>query len=196
MDSRAIPQPESSAMRHDALQAYRQLIFLTNATSMETFDAWVNAKPATAHFRPDRLCRTPSWRRRDCVSPGRRRHSSVHLQRLGRASPPGGQCPGCPEARLQRPGSHAGLEWLPPLRAVLRRQWIGACAAHHQPAAASGPDRLDRQPRRRPGAVFRPELSAAGAGGARQMQHHQALHRAVRRRQATGRFRHSESAEL
>ena len=37
----------------------------------------------------------------------------------------------------------------------------GACAAHHQPAAASGPDRLDRQPRGRPGAVFRPEPNPA-----------------------------------
>ena len=39
----------------------------------------------------------------------------------------------------------------------------GPRAAHHQPAPASGPDRLDRQPCRGPGAVLRPELPAAGA---------------------------------
>ena len=58
-----------------------------------------------------------------------------------------------------RPRRHAGLERLPPLGALLRglRQRRGP--PHHQPAPAPRPDRLDRQPRRGPGAVLRPHAS-------------------------------------
>ena len=40
-------------------------------------------------------------------------------------------------------------------------------AAHHQPAPVPRPDRLHRRPRRRPGAVLRPDLPAAGRGAGR-----------------------------
>ena len=48
----------------------------------------------------------------------------------------------------RRPRRHAGLERLPPLRALLRRVRHGRGDPHHQPAAVSRADRLHRQPRR------------------------------------------------
>ncbi len=51
------------------------------------------------------------------------------------------------------------------LRAVFRGFRLGCGAAHDQPAPASGADRMDRQPCRRPRAVLRRHLPAADRGG-------------------------------
>ena len=115
---------------------------------------------------------------------------------VARALAPGRQCAGRHEPAVFRPRGHAGLERLPPPGAVLRRQRLRPRAAHHQPAPASRPDRLDRQPRRRPGPVLRPDLPAAGAGGACPLPDHPAVRGAVRRRQAAGRQRHPQPREL
>ena len=115
---------------------------------------------------------------------------------VARALAPGRQRARRRAAAVQRPRRHAGLERLPPPGAVLRRERLGPRAAHHQPAPAPRPDRLDRQPRRRPDPVLRPELPAAGAGGARALPDHQEVDRAVRRRQAAGRQRRPEPGEL
>jgi hypothetical protein len=50
-----------------------------------------------------------------------------------RALPPGGQRAGWPEAGVQRPGGHAGLERLPPSGAVFWRERIRPRAAHLNP---------------------------------------------------------------
>ena len=63
--------------------------------------------------------------------------------------------------RTRRPGRHAGLERLPPLRALLRRLRHGGGDPHHQPAAVRAADRAHRRPCRGPGAVRRPDLRAA-----------------------------------
>ena len=102
----------------------------------------------------------------------RRVEGDIHRytwREIARALAPGRQRARRRATAVQRPRRHAGLERLPPPGAVLRRERLGPRAAHHQPAPASRPDRLDRQPRRRPGPVLRPDLPAAGAGGACQV---------------------------
>jgi hypothetical protein len=71
--------------------------------------------------------------------------------------------------------------------AVLRRQRLGPRAAHHQPAPAPRPDRLDRQPREDQVLCFDLSFLPLVQAVARPLPDHQALHRAVRRRQAAGR---------
>ena len=97
---------------------------------------------------------------------------------------------------LRRPRRHAGLERLPPPGAVLRGLRLGRGAAHAQPAPASRPDRLDRRPCRRPGAVLRPDLPAAGRGDRRARQDDQGLRRDDRPRAHAGQHQDPEPAVL
>ena len=63
---------------------------------------------------------------------------------------------------------------------------LGRGPAHAQPAAASRPGRLHRRPRRRPGAVLRPDLPAAGRGGGGAAEDREALRRDDRPRAHAG----------
>ena len=66
-----------------------------------------------------------------------------------------------------RPGRHAGLERLPPLRALLRRLRHGCGHATPSTRGCSTTQIVvHRRPRRGPGAVRRPDLRAAGRAAA------------------------------
>ena len=86
----------------------------------------------------------------------------------------------------RRARRHAGLERLPPHGAVLRGLRLGRRAAHAQPAPASRPGGVDRRPRRRPGAVLRPDLPAADRGDRLAREDHQGLRRDDRPRAHAG----------
>ena len=84
--------------------------------------------------------------------------------------------------RARRPGRHARLERLPPPGAFLRRLGHGRRAAHGEPQALHGADRLHHQPRRRPRAVRGPHLRRAGGADRRPADHGRACDRDDRRR--------------
>ena len=108
--------------------------------------------------------RAPPRRAADRVASRRRRHPPHDLPRVGRALAPHGQRD-CRDGRaLRRSRRHARLERLPSHGAVLRGQWFGRGAAHAESATAPRPGGVDRRPRRRPGAVLRPDLPAADRG--------------------------------
>ena len=159
-------------------------------------NAGPDAEPTAAAIVADRICSRQPWRYRDRVAPCGRGHSPLHLGRCSAPRPPAGPCarwygPGC-----RCPRGYAGLERLPPPRAVLRRERHRPHHPHHQPAPASRADGLDRQPRRRRGPVLRHEFSAAGTADPQPLHYRQALGRPVRCRQAARRQRHSESDQL
>ena len=180
--------------RFDSLGA-RPPILPANHTT-ETTDARPDARPAPVDLEPDRVRRTPPPRRADRVAPRRGRHPPLHLPRRGGTGAPGGQRARPPGPGLQRPRGHAGLERLPPPRAVFRHLRQRPRRAHAQPAPGARPGGLDRQPCRRPRAVLRHDLLADRQGGLAPVHDRQALDRAVRCRRAAGRQRHRRPAEL
>ena len=123
-----------------------------------------NDAAAAADLHAAHPCRAAPRRAADRVAPRRGRHPPHHLPRAGRALAPHGQRARGAGRQVRRPRRHAGLERLPPHGAVLRGVGLGRGAAHAQPAPAPRPGGLDRRPRRRPGAVLRPDLPAADRG--------------------------------
>ena len=92
-----------------------------------------------------------------------------------RAHRPAGQRAGGARRQARRPGRDAGLERLPPLRALLRHRRHRRGLPHHQSAAVPRADHLHRQPCRGHGAVLRRDLPAAGGEGRPRAQVHQDL---------------------
>ena len=92
-----------------------------------------------------------------------------------RAHRPAGERAGRARRQARRPGGDAGLERLPPLRALLRHRRHRRGLPHHQSAAVPRADHLHRQPRRGHGAVLRRDLPAAGGEGRARAQDHQDL---------------------
>ena len=90
---------------------------------------------------------------------GRGRHPPLHLPRRPAPRQEGGRGAAGAGHRARRPHRHAGLERLPPLRALLRHLRHGRGLPHHQSAAVPRADRLHRQPRRGPDPVRRPRTS-------------------------------------
>ena len=94
---------------------------------------------------------------------------------VARAHRPARQRADRPRHQAGRPGRHAGLERLPPLRALLCHRRHRRGLPHHQSAAVPRADHLHRQPRRGHGAVLRPHLPAAGREAQARAQDHQDL---------------------
>ncbi|MGY4336766.1 hypothetical protein ACVWW3_001672 [Bradyrhizobium sp. LM2.9] len=127
-------------------------------------DAGIDDGHAASDQRPDPVCRGLSRRGRGRRARDRGRHPSLHL--CGRPSAHQAHGAGLEAARHEgrRPRRHAGVEYAPSLRDVLRRAGHGLCAAHRQPAAVSRTARLHRQSRRGPAAVHRPRYAADRGG--------------------------------
>ena len=75
-----------------------------------------------------------------------RRAAPLRLRGGQGAHRPARQCPGRPRHQARRPGGDAGLERLPPFRALLCDLRHRRRLPHHQPAAVPRADRLHRQP--------------------------------------------------
>ena len=116
----------------------------------------------------------PMWRScRNTVEGGIHRYGYASLARTHRQA---GQRPDRPRHQAGRPGRDAGLERLPPFRALLCHRRHRRGLPHHQSAAVSRADHLHRQPCRRHGAVLRSHLPAAGREAEARAQDHQDLH--------------------
>ena len=112
--------------------------------------------------------RAPPRRAGDRLAPRRRRHPPLHLPRAGRSAraawPTRWPRSACSFGDRVATLAWNGYRHMELYYAVSR---LGRGAAHAQPAPAPRPDRLDRRPRRGPGAVLRPDLPAAGRGDRR-----------------------------
>ena len=136
--------------------------------------------PAAADLVHIDLCRAPLWRHRDRVAPGRTGLAAgsiapLHVPGLRRARPPPGPCAGRPWHDDGGTRRHAGVERLPPSRAVLRGVRRRTGAPHGQSAPARRPGRVYRQSRRRPASFFRYHVFAAGRSRGCAMSHGQGL---------------------
>ena len=103
-----------------------------------------------------------SSRRGGGLADRRGRPAPLRLRPGARAHRPPRQRADRARHQAWRPRGDAGLERLPPLRALLRHRRHRRRLPHHQPAAVPRADHLHRQPRRGHGAVLRPDLPAAG----------------------------------
>ena len=137
--------------------------------------ARVDDGPAAAGLERDRLRGRGLSRRRDRVADRGRRPAPLRLRPGARAHRPAGQRAGGARRQAGRPGGDAGLERLPPLRALLCHLRHRRGLPHHQPAPVPRADHLHRQPRRGHGAVLRSDLPAAGREAGARAQDHQDL---------------------
>ena len=119
-----------------------------DSESPERHDARTDAGSAAPHFIADRARRRVPPGRRDRVAHRRGRDSPLHVRRHSSPVEAGGQCADGPGGAAGRTHRHARMERVPAPGALLRRVGYGRRAAHGQPAAVPGPDRVHRQSRR------------------------------------------------
>ena len=133
-----------------------------------------------------RPCRTQSWRASGRVALNR--GSAAHHRLCGDPRPRSQSRAAPRQGRHQawRAGGDARLEHLAASRSLVWHPWHRRGLPHRQSAALPRPDRLDRQPRRRPRDDDGPHLRAAAGKARRAAAHHQTLHRAHRRRAHAG----------
>ena len=102
--------------------------------------------------------------------------------------PAGGRRPPATGHAAGGPHRHPGLEHLAARRELVWHFGHGRGGPHHQSASVRGTDRLYRQPRRRPGAVLRPDLRQAGREAGAAAQDHRTLCAAHRSGAHAGRY--------
>ena len=132
-------------------------------SAQSSHDAGPDAGSAAADLVADRRSRRGTTRDTEIVS--RRVEGDIHRYTYARcrsARAPGGAGARPARAGVQRPRRARWPGTATATSSSTTASPAAAACAHHQPAPVSGADRLDRQPRRRPGAVLRPDLPAAG----------------------------------